>query len=137
MTPNVLARGSRVRDNQLSASSVRLRSILGEKAIASPAPRARYRDIEDFDDLIGVTVGHDERRNHKFAGAFDLSRSARARKRGELLDAVYNCLSDFSGGVGIILPNVLNSSFKLVGSFGRPPDAPHRSNNRLTRFTTS
>jgi len=32
---------------------------------------------------------------------------------------VYNCLSDFSGGVGIILPNVLNSSFKLVGGFGR------------------
>jgi len=40
-------------------------------------------DIENFDDLVGVAVHHNVRRNDKLASAFDLSRSARAGKRGE------------------------------------------------------
>ena len=94
-------------------------------------------DIENFDDLLAVAVHHNVRRDDKLASAFDLSQSARAGKRGELLDAVDNRLSDFPGGVGIILLNVVNSRFKLVGGFGCSPDTPHRSNNRLMRFTTS
>jgi hypothetical protein len=98
-----------------------LRALAKHPLVRKLSPVLRpVPDIEDFDDLIGVTIDRNEWRNDKLAGTFDLSRSASAGQRGELLDAVYNCLSHFSCGVGIILPYVLNSRFKLVGSFGRP-----------------
>jgi len=58
-------------------------------------------DIENFDDLVGVAVHHNLRRNDKLASAFDLSRSAQAGKRGELLDAVDNRLSVFRAASGL------------------------------------
>ena len=40
-------------------------------------------DIEDFDDLIGVAIHHNVRRNDKLASALNLSRPARAGEGGE------------------------------------------------------
>ena len=76
---------------------------------ASSSPILRpVPDIQDFNNLVGVTVHDNIRRDDKLASAFDLSRSAHSGKRRELVNAVDNRLSESSGRVGIILLNVLS-----------------------------
>ncbi len=77
--------------------------------------------MKDLNYFIGETVHDNVRRNDKLARASDFPRSARAGKRRELLDAADNRLSEFPGGFGIILLNVLNCGFQLVGGSGCPP----------------
>lgn len=93
-------------------------------------------DVQDFNNLVGVTVHDNIRRDDQLAGSFDFPRPACSGKRRQLLDAVDNRLSEFLGGVRIILLDVLNSGFKLAGGFGCPPNKPHGSNSRSMRFTT-
>jgi hypothetical protein len=81
-------------------------------------------DVQDFDNVFGGTVHNDVRRADEFTRSFYLSGSAKAGEACQLLNAVDNGLSDIPGSGGIILLNVFNSGFKLVGGFGRPPNQP-------------
>src|SRR5579871_6819657 len=94
-------------------------------------------NIEDFNDIVGVTVDDNIRRDNKLAGIFNLPRAAHSGKRRQLLNTFDYRLSELLGGVRIILLNVLNSGLKLIRGFGCPPNKPHGSNSRLMRFTTS
>ena len=82
-------------------------------------------DVQDFDNLFRGTVHNDVRRDDKFAGSIYLSGSAKAGEGGQLFNAVDNRLSDIPGSGGIVLLDVFNGGFKLVGRFGRPPNLSH------------
>ncbi len=82
-------------------------------------------DVQDFNNFFCGTVNNDVRRDDEFAGSFHLSGSAKAWKVCQLFNAVDNRLSDIPGSGGIVLLDVFNSGFKLVGGFGRPPNEPH------------
>ncbi len=70
-------------------------------------------DVENLNDLVGVTVDDYVRRNNKLASAFYLAGSAHAGERRQLLDAVNGRLSGLAGGFGIVLLNVLNEGFEI------------------------
>jgi hypothetical protein len=82
-------------------------------------------NVQDFDYLVGGTVHNDVRRDDEFAGSFNLSGSPKAGHGCQLLNAVDNGLRDIPGSGGIVLLDVFNSGFKLVGGFGRPSNEPH------------
>jgi hypothetical protein len=42
-----------------------------------------------------------------------------------VFNALDHRLSDIPASGGIVLLDVFNSGFKLVGGFGRPPNEPH------------
>jgi len=54
-----------------------------------------------------------------------LTRSAKAGEGCQLFNAVDNHLRDIPASGGIVLLDVSNSGFKLVGGFSRPPNEPH------------
>jgi hypothetical protein len=82
-------------------------------------------DVQEFDNFFGGTVHNDVRRADEFAGSVYLSGSAKAGEGCQLLNAVDNHLRDTPASGGIVLLDVFNSGFKLVGGFGRPPNEPH------------
>jgi hypothetical protein len=79
---------------------------------------------QDFDNFFGGTVYNDVRRADEFAGSVDLSGSAKAGKGCQLLYEVDH-LRDTPASGGIVLLDVFNSGFKLVGGFSRPANEPH------------
>jgi hypothetical protein len=94
-------------------------------------------DVKDFDNFFGVPVHNDVRRADDFAGSLYLSGSPNAREGRQFFYAVDNRLSDIPCGDGIVLLDVRNGGFKLVGRFCRPPNQPHERNSLSIRFRTS
>ncbi len=82
-------------------------------------------DVQDFGNFFGGTVHNNVRRADQFAGSLYLTGSAKAGEGCQLLNTVDNRLSDIQASGGIVLLDVLNSGFKFVGGFGRPPNEPH------------
>jgi hypothetical protein len=81
-------------------------------------------DVQDFDAFFGGTAHNDVRRADESAGSFHLTGSAKAGEGCQLFNAVDNRLSDIPSG-GIVLLDVFNGGFKLVGRFGCPPNPTH------------
>jgi hypothetical protein len=75
--------------------------------------------------FVSGTVHNDVRGTDEFTGSFHLSGSAKAGEGRQLFNAVDNRLSDIPGGGWIVLLDVLDRGFKLVGRFGSPPNLPH------------
>ena len=82
-------------------------------------------DLQDFDNFFGGTVHNHVRRADEFAGSLHLSAPAKAGEGCQLFNAVNNRLRDIPASDGIVLLDVFNSGFKLVGGFARPPNEPH------------
>jgi hypothetical protein len=92
------------------------------RAGPSSAPVLRpVPDVQNFDNFFCETVHDNVRRADEFAGSFYLTGSAKAGEGCQLLNAVDNRLRDIPASGGIVLLDVFNSGFKLVGGFGRPP----------------
>jgi len=102
----------------------RFAETLERRRFSAPVLRP-VPDIQDFDYFIRATVHNDVRRADEFAGSFHLSGSAKAGEACQLFNAVDNRLRDIPGSGGIVLLDAFNSSFKLVGGFGCPPNQPH------------
>jgi len=83
-------------------------------------------DKENFNNLVGVSVYDDVGRTNQLVSALDLAGTAKSGKACHLRDAVEHRLSHAAGSIGIVLLNVPNSGFELIGRFGCPPNAPHR-----------
>ena len=66
-----------------------------------------------------------------------LSGSAKAGEGRQLFNDVDNRLSNIPSGGGIVLLDVFNGGFKLVGRFGCPPNPPHEWNSWSIRLSTS
>jgi len=113
LTPGQAARHLRICE--------RLRTIHPTSSpVLRPVP-----DVQDFDNLFGIAVHDNVRRADQFAGSLYLSWSANAGEHHQPFNAVDNRLGDLPGGAWIVLLDVFNSGFKLVGGFGCPPKLPH------------
>ena len=106
------------------AALYRFAETLERRRFSAPVLRP-VPDIQDFDNFFRATVHNDVRRANEFAGSFHLSGSAKAGESCQLFNAVDNRLRDIPGSGGIVLLDAFNSSFKLVGGFGCPPNQPH------------
>jgi len=93
-------------------------------------------DVQDLDYFIGVTIHNHIGRAHELAGSFRFSGSAQTREHRKSLDVVDDRLGDISCRSRIVFPYVLNSGYKLVSCFRRPPNLPHE-NSLSIRATTS
>jgi hypothetical protein len=82
-------------------------------------------DVQDLDNFFGRTVNNHVRRADEFAGSLHFSGSANAGECCQLFNTVDNRLSDIPGCGCIVVLNVFNRGFKLVGCFGCPPNQPH------------
>jgi hypothetical protein len=98
---------------------------LAQRQLPSTPVLRSVPDVQDFDDFFGQTVHHDVRRTHEFAGSRDLSGSTKAGKRRELFNPLDYRLSDLLSRSRIVLLDVFNRFFKLIGRFGRPTNEPH------------
>jgi hypothetical protein len=82
-------------------------------------------NVQDFDDFFSGTVHNHIRRGDELAGPLHFSGSAKAGEGCELFNAVDNLLSNIPCCGWIVLLDASNSSFKLVGRLGCPPNQPH------------
>ena len=98
--------------------------ILEQRQCSTPIPRA-VPDIQDFDNFFGGTVHNHVRRADEFAGSLHFSGPAKAGEVCQLFNAADNRIGDIPGGGWIVLPDVINSGFKLAARFGCPPNQPH------------
>jgi hypothetical protein len=89
------------------------------------ASLAPVPEVQDFNNFFGRTRHDDVGRADQFAGSLYLSGSAKAGEGCQLFHTVDNRLSDIPASGGIVLLDVFNSGFQLVGGFGRPPNEPH------------
>jgi len=128
----VAARRRRVSDHFATP----LRRYLEGRRTSAPVLRP-VPDIQDFDNFFRATVHNDVRRAYEFAGSFHLSGPAKAGESCQLFNVVNERLGDIPGSGGIVLLDVFNSSFKLVGGLTCPPNQPDEGNSRSMRLSTS
>jgi len=95
-------------------------------------------DVKDLGNVNLETVNDNVRRTVQFAGSFDfLAGPAKAGEMLQVLNPAKNFSGDRTGGLGVVLYDVVNDTLKLGGSLGCPPDASHDSKSASMRLTTS
>jgi hypothetical protein len=82
-------------------------------------------NAQDFDDFFGGTIHNNVRRADKLARSPHLSGPAKAGKGRQPFNAVNNRLGYTTGSSWIVLLDASHSGFKLIGSFGCPPNLSH------------
>jgi hypothetical protein len=82
-------------------------------------------DVQDFDRFFRGTVHNNVRRAHEFSGFLHFSGPAKAGEGRQLFNSFDNRLSNIPGSGRIVLLDVFNGRFKLVGRFGCPANEPH------------
>jgi len=88
--------------------------------ILCPVPQ-----VQDFNQFIRRTVNNNVRRNDEFASPMHFAGSAKSRKIRKLFDSVDNNRRNLSGNCGMVLQDVFNGGFKLVGRFSSPANHSH------------
>jgi len=71
-------------------------------------------DIQEFDNFIGVTVGHDVRRADQLPCAFNFRRSSDAGEARQSTYTLSNGLGEIVRCQGIVFLNTFDAGYKLV-----------------------
>jgi hypothetical protein len=93
-------------------------------SISAPILRT-VPEVKDFNNLVGVTIDDNVRGADKLAGSFYLSRATYGGESCQLFNAFDNSLSYILGSDWIVLLDVSDSGYKLVGRSGCPLNQPH------------